>query len=141
MGMDVDDILARIKANDKTHIPLSPLNVAKVIVQLPEDVQAKCFYASKEVKPLNEAEALAALIKLPNWMEKIDGKDPNDLGLETLRKVVKNNRDAIKDWLVKNNLWSRTDVIRPKSVPGNYSPTKFWEALDIITDINLTDPE
>lgn len=133
--MKQKEILDRLKS--KTYISLKAEEVVRILKQFPEDKQKQCFADNKSIKPLDNLTATAAIANIENYEEKIE-KPLSKLTLNEKRAIVKNNLNELEDFLKNNGLWERAQLLKEKSIPGDFRPSKFWEVLDqLIPDYEL----
>jgi len=137
-----EQIDARTK--DSSYITLgSKDHISKIVMQLQEKDQVRCFASSKTIKPLSLIEARGLVGWFPN-LDKIDNRPLSKIPLKDLYGIIqsqlKTNKEFAK-FVEEAGYGEEATVSKETDVPGDFSPSGLWAVLDdLLPDLDLTSP-
>ena len=133
-----DKIDSRTK--DASYVTLSKAQIAKVVMQLPEKKQERCFSKAKTIKPLSFIEARGMV----GWIENlsaIDKRPLSEIPLKDLYGIIKtqiNKNPNFKAFVEENGYGEEALVSEETPVPGDFSPSGLWAVLDeMLPDLDM----
>ena len=118
-------------------------HISKIVLQLKEIDQVRCFASAKKIKPLSLIEARGLVGWFPNLKE-IDNRPLSKIPIKDLYGIIqsqlKSNKDFAK-FVEETGYGEEATVSKETDVPGDFSPAGLWAVLDsLLPDLDLSAP-